>query len=305
MKAVDQALSENRVADAQRLVNTLQQSLTPEQLAGLGDFFQTLKSTARRGREVAASAPQGGARPQAASALPGGSAFQDCPGCPQMVVVPSGSFMMGSESGDSDEKPVHKVSIGYSFAVGVHEVTFAQWDACAADGGCNGYSPDDRGWGRGNRPAINVSWEDAQSYLKWLSGKTGKSYRLLSESEWEYVARAGTTTPYHFGGSIASSQARYNSDSTVPVGSYPPNAFGLHDVHGNVWEWTQDCWNDNYQGAPNDGSAWQSGDCSRRVLRGGSWLSDPRFLRSANRDGYTAGNRDYNNGFRVARTLTP
>jgi len=318
MKAVDQALSENRVADAQRLVNTLQQSLTPEQLAGLGDFFQTLKSTARRGREVAASAPQGGARPQAASALPGGSAFQDCPGCPQMVVVPPGSFMMGSESGDSDEKPVHKVSIAYSFAVGVHEVTFAQWDACVSDGGCNGYSPDDRGWGRGNRPVINVSWEDAQSYLKWLSGKTGKSYRLLSESEWEYVARAGTTTPFHYGSTISTEQANYDGNytygsgakgayrkKTVPVGSFPPNAFGLHDVHGNVWEWTHDCWNDNYQGAPNDGSAWESGDCSRRVLRGGSWSNDPWILRSALRLRYTVGYRNIDYGFRVARTLTP
>jgi len=199
------------------------------------------------------------------------------------------------------------VNIGYSFAVGVHEVTFAEWDACTAGGGCNGYSPDDEGWGRGNRPAINVSWEDAQLYVQWLSAKTGNRYRLLSESEWEYVARAGTTTAYHFGGSIASSQANlnYNEGKTVPVGSYPPNAFGLHDVHGNVWEWTHDCWNDNYQGAPNDGSAWQSGDCRRRAMRGGSWLNRPGGLRSALRGGSAVGYRSSNYGFRVARTLTP
>jgi len=259
---------------------------------------------------------------QAAPALAVGTVFQDCPGCPQMVVVPSGSFMMGSspseEGRDDDEGPVHQVNIGYSFAVGVHEVTFAEWDACTAGGGCNGYSPHDRGWGRGNRPAINVSWEDAQSYLKWLSGKTGKSYRLLSESEWEYVARAGTTTPFHYGSTISTEQANYDGNftygsgakgayrkKTVPVGSFPPNAFGLHDVHGNVWEWTHDCWNDNYQGAPNDGSAWQSGDCSRRVLRGGSWYYEPRDLRSANRIRYTVGTRFDYNGYRVARTLTP
>jgi len=237
--------------------------------------------------------------------------FIGCDVCPEMVVVPAGSFMMGSPSSeagrDDDEDPVHRVTIAYSFAVGVFEVSFAQWDACVSDGGCNGYSPDDAGWGRGNRPVINVSWEDAQSYLKWLSAKTGKSYRLLSESEWEYAARAGTTTAYHFGGSIASSQANYggNIGKTAPVGSYPPNAFDLHDVHGNVLEWVQDCYNVNYTGAPVDGSAWQSGDCSRRVLRGGSWLNEPRFLRSALRGWITAGGRNSYFGFRVARTLTP
>ena len=236
-----------------------------------------------------------------------GDTFRDCPECPEMVVVPEGSFMMGSTSGADDERPVHEVTIARQFAVGVHEVTFAEWDACVSDGGCGGYRPDDRGWGRGKRPVMNVSWDDARAYVEWLSGKTGEAYRLLSESEWEYVARAGTTGPYHFGSSLSSSQANYGGDrrETVPVGSYPANAFGLHDVHGNVWEWVEDCWNDSYHGAPSNGSAWESGECGRRVLRGGSWDDDPRFLRSANRDWYSTGYRNYYLGFRVARTLTP
>ena len=236
-----------------------------------------------------------------------GEKFRDCPECPEMVVVREGRFRMGSTAGDDDERPVHEVTIARQFAVGVHEVTFAEWDACVSDGGCGGYRPDDVGWGRGERPAINVSWNDAKAYVRWLSGRTGEAYRLLSESEWEYVARAGTTGPYHFGLSLSSSQANYgnNRGETVPVGSYPANAFGLHDVHGNVWEWVEDCWNDSYHGAPSDGSAWESGECGRRVLRGGSWSLIPGFLRSAYRNWLTSGLRDVYYGFRVARTLTP
>ena len=244
--------------------------------------------------------------------------FKDCGECPQMVVVPSGGFLMGSPSSeegrDADEGPQHRVEIGYGLAVGVYEVTFAEWDACVASGGCNGYRPSDEGWGRGARPVINVSWEDARSYVSWLSSKTGQSYRLLSESEWEYVARAGTTTPFHFGETISTDQANYDGDytygsgrqgvdreKTVSVGSFPPNGFGLYDVHGNVWEWTQDCWNGSYSGAPGDGSSWERGDCSKRVLRGGSWDYGPRDLRSANRLRNTSGFRSHLNGFRVAR----
>lgn len=251
-----------------------------------------------------------------------GQVFRDCDACPEMVVVPAGSFRMGSPSSEAgradDEGPVHRVNIAQPFAVGVYEVTFAEWDACVADGGCGGHRPGDEGWGRGTRPVINVDWEEAQAYVEWLSGKTGKRYRLLSESEWEYAARAGTTTPFHTGRSISTGQANYSGNytygpggtgvyrkKTVAVGSFSPNAFGLHDVHGNVWEWVQDCWNANYQGAPNDGSAWQSGDCGRRMLRGGSWFDDPRGLRSASRGRSTPGGHNYVVGFRVARTLTP
>ena len=240
------------------------------------------------------------------------SKFKDCVACPEMIVVPSGSFQMGSPPDESgrgdDEGPQHRVSIGYRFAVGVYEVTFSEWDACVESGGCNGYHPDDKGWGRGNRPVINVSWTDAQSYVDWLSAKTGHNYGLLSESEWEYVARAGTTTRYSWGNNIGHNRAncdgcdsRWDDDRTAPVGAFNANAWGVHDMHGNVWEWVEDCWNDSYVGAPSDGSAWTSGDCGRRVLRGGSWFDYPRNLRSANRYGNTTEIRDLDDGFRVVR----
>ena len=242
-----------------------------------------------------------------------GERFRDCAECPEMVVVPAGSFLMGSPKSETerhgDEGPVHRVEIAKPFAIGVYEVTFAEWDACAADGGCGGYLPDDEGWGRGRRPVINVSWEDAQEYVRWLSAKTGKRYRLPSESEWEYAARAGTRTPFHTGETISKDQAKYLNDpegfygQTVAVGTFDANEWGLCDVHGNVWEWAEDCWNDRYTGAPTDGSAWVSGDCSRRVLRGGSWNNEPSGLRAALRYGITSGGRYDNVGFRVARTL--
>ena len=223
---------------------------------------------------------------------------------------------MGSPSSeerrDSDEGPLHRVVIGAPFAVGVYEVTFAEWDACASAGGCGGYRPDDEGWGSGRRPVVNVSWEDAQSYVAWLSRETGESYRLLSESEWEYAARAGTVTRYWWGDDIGRNRAncygcgsRWDFERTAPVGSFAANGFGLHDVHGNVWEWVQDCWNDSYAGAPGDGSAWESGYCARRVLRGGSWLYIPRYVRAAIRGRHVTGYRVINAGFRVARTFTP
>ena len=240
-----------------------------------------------------------------------GREFRDCAGCPEMVVVPSGSFMMGSPDSEEgrydDEGPRHRVSISQPFAVGKYEVTFAEWDACVSDGGCGGYQPDDEGWGRGLRPVINVSWNDAKEYVRWLSGRTGHVYRLLSESEWEYAARAGTTGKYHFGSRITSGQANFgfNNGRPVPVGRYPANDFGLHDVHGNAWEWVEDCLNGSYAGAPTDGSAWTAGECQFRVLRGGSWNFEPWYLRSAVRDGGTVGIRNDGGGFRIARTLTP
>ena len=247
-----------------------------------------------------------------------GRRFRDCVECPEMVVVPSGSFTMGSpnnEEGRYDrEGPRHRVNIGYPLAVGVYEVTFSEWEACVADGGCGGYRPSDGGWGRGNRPVINVSWKDAQSYVRWLSARTDHRYGLLSESEWEYVARAGTTTPFHFGSTISTFQANYDGDytygsgrtgvdrgKTVPVGSFSANGWGVHDMHGNVWEWVEDCRNDSYEGAPADGSAWESGDCDVRVLRGGSWYFEPWYLRSAARYGITTEVRNNHLGFRVIR----
>ena len=247
---------------------------------------------------------------------PVGSVFRDCPHCPEMAVIPSGSFMMGSplsEGGRNDrESPLHRVTVWAPFAVSVHEVTFDEWDACVSAGGCRGYRPDDEGWGRGRRPVINVSWYDARMHVAWLSQETGEQYRLLSESEWEYVARAGTQTRYWWGDDIGRNRAdcagcgsRWDNESTAPAGSFAANAFGLHDVHGNVMEWVQDCWYDSHAGAPRDGSAWESGDCSHRVLRGGSWYSLPRYLRAANRSWIDAGIRCNFAGFRVARTFAP
>ena len=198
-----------------------------------------------------------------------------------MVVVPAGRFRMGwlSDDGDchGDEKPVREVVIA-SFALSKHEVTFAQWDACVSSGGCGGHRADDRGRGRADRPVINVNWEHAQSYVSWLSRETGEEYRLPTEAEWEYAAQAGTTTKYSWGNEIGENRAncdgcgsRWDDSETAPVGSFPANAWGLHDMHGNVWEWVRDCWNGSYAGAPVDGSAWLSGNCSGRVLRGGSW----------------------------------
>ena len=193
------------------------------------------------------------------------------------------------------------MTIPKPFAVGKFAVTFAEWDACAADGGCGGNKPSDQGWGRGDRPVINVNWNEAKDYIDWLSKKTGKEYRLLSEAEREYVARAGSTTPFWWGRSITPALANYNGTAepykgggskgeyrgkTLPVKSFKPNPWGLYQVHGNVWEWVEDCWNENYHNAPSDGSANTTGDCVR-VLRGGSWDNDPENLRAAYRGGYS------------------
>ena len=225
---------------------------------------------------------------------------------PEMVVIPAGSFRMGCVSGldcyDS-ELPVHEVTISEAFAVSKYEVTFAQWDACVLGGGCGGHRPYGEDWGRGTRPVINVSWEDAQSYVSWLSLRTGERYRLLTEAEWEYVARAGSETAYSWGNGIGSNRAncdgcgsRWDRRQTAPVGSFEANAFGVYDMHGNASEWVEDYGRDYATGSGNMGSL---------ILRGGSWYNSPRDLRSARRR--TDGRRDRGNllGFRVARTLTP
>jgi formylglycine-generating enzyme required for sulfatase activity len=266
--------------------------------------------------------------------------FTECNNCPELVVAPDGSFMMGSPNSESfmfmmgslnseqrrgsDESPQRRVTIAKPFAVGRFAVTFDEWDACVADGGCNVYKPADQGWGRGQRPVINVSWNDTKIYLAWLSRKTGKPYRLLSEAEFEYVARAGSKTAYPWGAEIGKGNANCDGcgsqwDQTAPVGSFAANAFGLYDMAENpcgrdsrtrlppcnVWEWVEDCDHGNYNGAPADGSAWISGDCSDRVVRGGVWYYYPQFLRSAYRSRFATDYRNYFLGFRVGRTLTP
>jgi formylglycine-generating enzyme required for sulfatase activity len=251
--------------------------------------------------------------------------LRDCAVCPEMVVVPAGEFMMGSpptERGrNPDEGPQRKVTFAQPFAAGKYEVTFAQWDACVAEAGCT-HQPGDNDWGRGKRPVINVSWSDARQYAGWLAKKTGKPYRLLTEAEWEYAAR-GTTkvtdrqSPFSTGPTIHSSQANYDSNfvygtgakmgvyrqKTLDVGSFKPNAFGLNDMHGNVWEWVEDCYKDSYAGAPTDGSAVTSRNCTLNILRGGAWNYYPQLLRSAYRYASAPGVRTENAGFRVARSM--
>jgi len=243
----------------------------------------------------------------------------DAPWCPEMVVVPAGRFVMGSPSAeeghDDDESPQHFVTIAEPFALGRYPVTFDEYDEFAAS--TKRKPPDDAGWGRGRRPVINVSWRDARAYVAWLSERTGATYRLPSEAEWEYACRAGTSTSFHFGPTISTGEAHFAIASatgpvgiqvafeiTFPVGAFPANAFGLHDMHGNVWEWCADVWHDSYEGAPIDVSAWiEGGDQDRRVLRGGSRGSGWRDLRSASRYKYLTDGWSYYFGFRVARTL--
>ncbi|BDX06394.1 SUMF1/EgtB/PvdO family nonheme iron enzyme [Planctobacterium marinum] len=223
-----------------------------------------------------------------------------------MVSIPGGSFMMGSNDGESDEKPVHRVTIK-SFKLMETEVTWAMYQPCIDDGVCP--EAKDEGWGKANRPVINVSWNDiTQKYIPWLNQKTGQTFRLPTEAEWEYAARAGTTTKYSWGNSIDCNKARYGflldecdiEGSAYPVKSFSPNAFGLYDMHGNVREWVQDCINDSYSGAPGDGSAWMSGNCDRAVHRGGSFFNTSDFLRSAGRGKANRSSRSFTVGFRLA-----
>ena len=287
-----------------------------------------------------------------------GTVFQDCPDCPRMVVLPAGEFTMGSPAAEAgrggDEGPQRQVVIAYPFALGRSEVTVAEFRRFANETGykteaerdtraqgCSGFiyvdpaagNPDSQpvtSWRNpglaqaDSHPALCVSWNDARAYAQWLSKKTGKRYRLPTEAEWEYAARAGSSAARYWGDepgqacryANVADQSRFESWSfgqkhecndghyfTAPVGSYIQNRFGLYDMLGNVWEWTEDCWNASYAGAPADGSAWLSGDYSQRVCRGGSWSTVPRFARSASRNKNSADHRDNLTGFRLARTL--
>ena len=241
---------------------------------------------------------------------------------PLMVVVPAGRFSMGCLSNDrdcdGDEQPVHDVTLPNNFAMAVYEVSFAEYDRYVQATGARPL--DDEGWGRGDRPVINLDWEEARAYARWLSEQTGRSYRLPTEAEWEYAARAGTTTKYSWGNEASHEQANYGTDKccaglaqgsdrweyTAPVGSFPANGFGLYDMHGSVWEWTQDCWYASYDGAPTNGQAWEGGnggDCDRRVVRGGSWGANPRYMRAADRNFLDVSDRSKTLGLRLVQNL--
>jgi formylglycine-generating enzyme required for sulfatase activity len=320
-RAFEQALAERRKAEEAARKAEEERGLKPRRAA----------EAARAGRPVAERAFP--------IELPGVSGWPT----PQMIVIPRGKFLMGApaneEGSRDDERPQHEVRIDYAFALGQHTVTVDAFKAFVAetnhDTGKSAFvwtgnewkNTPGKGWRdpgfaqTGAHPVCCVNWEDAQAYLAWLNDKAGltdrpDAYRLPSEAEWEYACRAGTTTPFSFGATISTAQANYDGNytygpgkkgewrqKTTPVGSFPANAFGLHDMHGNVWEWCQDCWNANYNGAPSDGSAWTTGDCTSRVLRGGSWNDSPQVLRSAYRGWGSPTNRDLNRGFRLARTL--
>ena len=228
---------------------------------------------------------------------------------PVLVKIPTGGFIMGDTQGtdtEGDEKPIHDVTIGKSIAIGKYEITFDQYEIFARTTGRT--IPADNGYGRGLRPVINVTWHDATAYAEWLSAQTGRKYRLPTEAEWEYAARANTQTDYFWGNSIGRKNANcygcsggFDNKKTAKVGSYQANAYGIHDMHGNVWEWVQDCWHDRYDNAPSDGSAWEVAQCGGRVLRGGSWKTYPLFVRSSNRDWYESNRSSNQFGFRVVR----
>lgn len=252
-----------------------------------------------------------------------GMEFDDCSGagwCPRMVVIPAGRFSMGSTGNELGreprEGPVRRVEIA-RFAAGKFEVTFDQWSECVQRGGCPRLGQESSGAGAGSHPVINVSWNDARAYLDWLSQATGRSYRLLTEAEWEYAARALSDTPYPWGASASHDYANYGLDvccggsvagrdqwvNTAPVGSFPPNRFGLYDMHGNAWEWVEDCFAETLAGAPTDGSAATRAGCANHVRRGGSWFIGVDYLRSAVRHNDPAAARSSEWGFRVARSL--
>jgi formylglycine-generating enzyme required for sulfatase activity len=279
------------------------------------------------------------------------ASFRECDNCPEMVVLPAGSFTMGSPDSEvrhfQDESPQHVVTIGKPFAVGKFHVTFDQFTVfvvetgydvgpnCGTFQGGKDKERSGRSWRNpgfaqeGSHPAVCLSWDDAQAYVKWLAEKTRKPYRLLTEAEWEYAARARTSPgayPRFWFGDDEKDLCRYGNGTdqkareaaswlvapcndgyvyTSPAGHFEANAFGLHDMFGNAWQWTADCYHDSYRGAPADGKAWTAGDCSSRVVRGGSWFDLPWGLRAAMRGTHPAEDRFDTLGFRLARTLTP
>jgi formylglycine-generating enzyme required for sulfatase activity len=280
---------------------------------------QPEKAETVRKRAVVGEVPSPSAKSaKDVGALKPGTVFRDTlrddsPG-PEMVSIPRGEFRMGDiqGSGDAGEQPVHLVRIPRPFAMGRYEVTFDEYDVFARLTG--GALPADQGRGRGRRPVINVSWKDAVAYAEWLSKQTGKRYRLPTEAEWEYANRAGTETAYWWGDEVGKNRvncggcgSRWDGKQTAPVGSFSPNSWGLHDTAGNVYEWVQDCWHKDYEGAPEDGSkAWGKeggGDCNRRVIRGGSWSYEPWYVRSAYRSKDVPDLRYGNLGFRLAQDL--
>lgn len=274
---------------------------------------QRLAEERRRAEEAARAA--------AAAAIVTPSYTVSSPMGMEMVLIQPGQGQIGSPASEFKrarfENPLRQTQINYAFEVGKFEITFDDWAKCVNAGGCGGYMPKDGGWGKGKRPVINISFNDAQKYLQWLNAETGLNYRLLSEAEWEYVARAGQNTPFGRGGAgIDAKYANFDGKApygsaeqgpyhrkTQPVGKYSANAFGVHDIYGNVYEWVQDCWNPNHNGASGTGAPRTDGDCDYRVMKGGSWVTHGYQMRAAARVRYVTDYRYDDYGFRIARTL--
>ena len=260
----------------------------------------------------AVHAPATPSTPSLAEKSPAGAAavseLKDCPSCPVLIKLPGGaSFMMGSDSGDPSEKPAHRVSIGAPFAIGKYDVSVEQWNACADAEACPRIATDATSK---NGPVRDISWDNAQQYVNWLSKVSGKPYRLPTEAEWEYAARGGTSTRYWWGEQMRNGNANckdcgqpWRQEGPANVGSFAANPYGLYDMNGNVWQWVSDCWHNSFKGAPSDGRAWDEPNCSVRVIRGGSWREGASYMTSSTRFKYDASVRYSQNGFRVARDL--
>jgi formylglycine-generating enzyme required for sulfatase activity len=260
------------------------------------------------GKQTKVAQAESPAEPEVAAPAGPVAAIKDCPACPVLLALHPVPFTMGSNSSDPSERPAHKVAIKSPFAVGKYEVTVDQWNACVQANACPAIplAAD----AAGNLPMRDVSWDEAQLFLKWLSGLSGRPYRLPTEAEWEYAARGGTATKHWWGDAMKGGNSSckgcgqpWNADSPPPVGSFTPNPFGFYDMNGSVWEWVADCWHSSYKNAPGDGSAWNGDSCQARVIRGGSWKEDASYMLSTTRFKYDAGVRQSQNGFRVARTL--
>lgn len=246
--------------------------------------------------------------PPAQAAAGGGPEIRDCPGCPVLVSLPADAFTMGNNASDPSEKPAHPVRLGAPFAIGKFEVTVQQWNACAEAGGCPKLAQGLNS--NANGPVRDLSWDDAQQYVKWLASVSGKPYRLPTEAEWEYAARGGTTTPYWWGAKMVTGKANckdcgppWSAERPANAGSFAANPYGLYDTSGSVWEWVADCWHNNFKDAPNDGSTWDDPNCRVRVIRGGSWREGAAYMVTSTRFKYDASVRQPQNGFRVARNL--
>lgn len=324
--ALDEIGAEDQISDAENLTeptedNPVELASADEMLAegdtdnvADADPMEALVAEATREAPVLASLPE-----DVTARIQLGNYFTDCDKCPEMAALPAGSFRMGSPPSEQTrteaEGPVRDISLAQPFAISTREVTFDQWQACVDEGGCRGYAPYDMGWGRGNRPVTNVSFEDATAYAAWLSAKSGNEYRLPSEAEWEFAARAGGVTAFSFGAGISSDKANYNGNyaylgekgefrgRTTPVASFAPNNFGLYDMHGNVWEWTADCWTPNHSSIPVNGVPVTNTSCTARVIKGGAWNTGGWRLRAAHRLDKANGARENDIGFRVARAV--